>query len=107
VFDGFTLDLKVSEVTLRIRHGDGGPPVVLLHGHPRAHTPWHAVAPLHATDHLVVTPDLRGYGQSSLPTDAAGHAQSSKRAMANATAFASYQRLELANLKSTSGGRMR
>jgi pimeloyl-ACP methyl ester carboxylesterase len=30
----------------------------------------------------VVCPDLRGYGQSTLPPDAPGHAQSSKRAMA-------------------------
>jgi len=84
MFEGFTLDLlQVGEVTLRVRFGGTGTPVVLLHGHPRTHTTWHAFAPRLAERHVVVTPDLRGYGQSTLPPDAAGHAQSSKRAMAN------------------------
>jgi haloacetate dehalogenase len=56
--------------------------VVLLHGHPRTHTTWHRVAPLLSGSFFVVCPDLRGYGQSTLPPDAPGHAQSSKRAMA-------------------------
>jgi haloacetate dehalogenase len=83
MFDDFRLDhVDVGEVTLRVRHGGSGTPVVLLHGHPRTHTTWHAVAPLLAGHHFVVTPDLRGYGGSTLPPDAPGHAQSSKRAMA-------------------------
>jgi haloacetate dehalogenase len=57
-------------------------PVVLLHGHPRTHATWHRVAPQLAHEHTVVCPDPRGYGRSSLPPDAADHAQSSKRAMA-------------------------
>jgi haloacetate dehalogenase len=40
------------------------------------------VAPLLAGSFFVVCPDLRGYGQSTLPPDAPGHRQSSKRAMA-------------------------
>jgi haloacetate dehalogenase len=81
VFDGFTLDyVPVGEVA--VRYGGVGTPVVLLHGHPRTHTTWHAVAPRLAADHLVVTPDLRDYGRSTLPADVVGHAQSSKRAMA-------------------------
>jgi haloacetate dehalogenase len=84
MFDGFTLDhLQVGEVTLRVRYGGSGKPVVLLHGHPRTHTTWHAVAPMLADEHFVVTPDLRGYGQSTLPADTPGHAQSSKRSMAS------------------------
>ena len=84
MFEGFQLDhVDVGEVTLRVRHGGTGTPVVLLHGHPRTHTTWHAVAPLLAHRHLVVTPDLRGYGGSTLPADAPDHAQSSKRAMAH------------------------
>jgi haloacetate dehalogenase len=83
MFDGFQLDrVDLDEVTLRFRHGGAGAPVVLLHGHPRTHTTWHEVAPKLADHHLVVTPDLRGYGQSTLPPDAPDHAQSSKRAMA-------------------------
>jgi haloacetate dehalogenase len=83
VFDGFALDhVTVGEVTIRVRYGGIGTPVVLIHGHPRTHTTWHAVAARLSGQHIVVTPDLRGYGRSSLPPDAAGHAQSSKRAMA-------------------------
>ncbi|BCJ47476.1 hydrolase [Actinoplanes ianthinogenes] len=83
MFEGFDLEhLDAGPVTIRLRHGGSGPPVVLLHGHPRTHTTWHAVAPRLAAQHTVVVPDLRGYGASTLPPDEPGHAQSSKRAMA-------------------------
>lgn len=83
MFDGFELDhVDVGAVSLRVRHGGDGPAVVLLHGHPRTHTTWHRVAPRLAGSFFVVCPDLRGYGQSTLPPDAPEHAQSSKRAMA-------------------------
>jgi haloacetate dehalogenase len=63
VFDGFELD----RVNLgAVNHGGDGPPVVLLHGHPRTHTTWHRVAPQLARAHTVICPDLRGYGQSSV-----------------------------------------
>jgi pimeloyl-ACP methyl ester carboxylesterase len=46
-FEGFALDrVDVGEAVLRVRHGGSGPPVLLLHGHPRTHTTWHRVAPL-------------------------------------------------------------
>ena len=83
MFEGFALEyVDVGEVTLRVRHGGQGSPVVLLHGHPRTHTTWHRLAPRLADSFFVVCPDLRGYGRSSLPPDAPQHAQSSKRAMA-------------------------
>jgi haloacetate dehalogenase len=83
VFEGFTLDeLDVGEVVLRVRYGGQGPAVVLLHGHPRTHATWHRVAPLLASRHTVVCPDLRGYGGSTLPPQRSDHGQSSKRAMA-------------------------
>ncbi|WP_328649356.1 alpha/beta hydrolase [Amycolatopsis sp. NBC_00348] len=83
MFSGFTLEtVDVGLVRLRVRHGGSGPPVVLVHGHPRTHTTWHRVAPELADDHFVVCPDLRGYGQSTLPPDEPGHTQSAKRAMA-------------------------
>jgi haloacetate dehalogenase len=83
MFERFRLDhVDTGEVALRVRYGGTGTPVVLLHGHPRTHTTWHAVAPALAEQHFVVTPDLRGYGGSTLPPDAPGHEQSSKRAMA-------------------------
>jgi haloacetate dehalogenase len=70
-------------VELRVRVAGSGPPVVLLHGHPRTHTTWHRVAPqLVAAGHTVVCPDLRGYGRSSKPPTTGDHAPYSKRAMA-------------------------
>jgi haloacetate dehalogenase len=83
VFDDFALEtIDLGDVTVRVRHGGTGTPVALLHGHPRTHTTWYAVAPRLAEQHTVVCPDLRGYGGSTLPPDQADHAQSSKRAMA-------------------------
>jgi haloacetate dehalogenase len=65
-FEGFALEhIDTGEATLRVRHGGSGPPVVLLHGHPRTHATWHMVAADLARDHTVVCPDLRGYGESS------------------------------------------
>jgi haloacetate dehalogenase len=76
-------DVDVGEVVLHGRRGGSGPPVVLLHGHPRTHTTWYAVAPvLAAAGYTVVCPDLRGYGRSSKPALRPDHAQQSKRAMA-------------------------
>jgi haloacetate dehalogenase len=81
-FDGFALErIDTGEATIRVRHGGAGPPVVLLHGHPRTHTTWHAVAPVLAERHTVVCPDLRGYGESSGPPTTPDHEPYSNRAM--------------------------
>jgi len=81
-FEEFRVDVG-EDIVLRVRTGGSGPPVVLLHGHPRTHTTWHRVAPLlAAAGHTVVCPDLRGYGRSSKPEPTADHAPHSKRAMA-------------------------
>jgi haloacetate dehalogenase len=83
VFEGFALDrVDVGEAELRVRHGGSGPPLLLLHGHPRTHATWHKVAPLLADGYTVVCPDLRGYGQSSKPPTTPDHEPYSKRAMA-------------------------
>ena len=83
MFEGFALQrVDVGEAVLRVRHGGSGPPVLLLHGHPRTSATWHRVAPMLATDLTVVCPDLRGYGQSSGPPTTADHSPYSKRAMA-------------------------
>lgn len=83
MFEGFALEeIDVGEVRLRVRHGGSGPPVVLLHGHPRTHATWHRVAPLLAREHTVICPDLRGYGGSSKPPSDPGHTAYAKRAMA-------------------------
>jgi len=82
-FEGFELSyVDTGEATLRVRRGGTGSPVVLLHGHPRTHVTWHAVAARLAQKHTVVCPDLRGYGESSHPPELPNHATYSKRAMA-------------------------
>ena len=83
MFDGFALDrVDVGDAVLRVRHGGSGPPVLLLHGHPRTHATWHRVAPRLAASCTVVCPDLRGYGRSSGPPSTPDHSAYSKRAMA-------------------------
>jgi haloacetate dehalogenase len=83
MFDGFHLSrIATDEAEIRVRHGGSGPPLLLLHGHPKTHAMWHAVAPRLARDFTVVAPDLRGYGRSSKPPTTADHEPYSKRAMA-------------------------
>jgi haloacetate dehalogenase len=83
MFEGFTLDrIDVGDAVLRVRRGGSGPPVLLLHGHPRTHATWNKIAPLLAERFTVVCPDLRGYGESSKPATTPDHAPYSKRAMA-------------------------
>ena len=83
MFEGFVLErIDVGQAVLRVRHGGSGPPLVLLHGHPRTHVTWHRVAPLLAREYTVVCPDLRGYGESSKPPTTDDHEPYSKRAMA-------------------------
>jgi len=83
MFEGFThTRISLSEAELNVRYGGNGPPVLLLHGHPRTHVTWSKVAPELAKSFTVVCPDLRGFGQSSKPADQCDHAGSSKRAKA-------------------------
>jgi haloacetate dehalogenase len=86
-FEGFQLSQiavpdSAGEVSLRVRHGGSGPPVLLLHGYPETHMMWAAVAEALAADFTVVCPDLRGYGGSTKPPSSTDHETSSKRAMA-------------------------
>ncbi len=82
-FEGFQLSqVDTGEVSVRVRHGGAGPPVLLLHGYPQTHMMWAQVAQGLARDFTVICPDLRGYGGSTLPPDAPDHETASKRAMA-------------------------
>jgi haloacetate dehalogenase len=85
LFDQFHLTtVTVPAGTLRVRHGGAGPPLLLLHGHPRTHMTWGQVADLLAPHFTVVCPDLPGFGGSYAPADTPDHAGSSKRAKAQA-----------------------
>jgi haloacetate dehalogenase len=82
-FEGFALSqITVGEVTLRVRHGGSGPPLLLLHGYPQTHMMWGQVAGDLAVDFTVVAPDLRGYGDSTKPESDPQHETYGKRAMA-------------------------
>ena len=54
-FEGFELSqIDVGEVTLRVRHGGSGPPLLLLHGYPETHMMWsHRWRPDQARDFTV------------------------------------------------------
>ncbi|MFI0237978.1 alpha/beta fold hydrolase [Streptomyces sp. NPDC016845] len=84
MFEGFaSTRVELGEASAFVRYGGEGPPVVLLHGHPRTSATWHRVAPLLVrAGHTVVCPDLRGYGRSRGPRFTADHAGYSKRAVA-------------------------
>lgn len=85
MFDGFTLQtIHLPVGHLRVRHGGKGPPVLLLHGHPRTHATWCHVAERLAPNFAIVCPDLPGFGKSYIPEDTADHYGSSKRAKAQA-----------------------
>jgi haloacetate dehalogenase len=82
-FEGFQLSqIELGEVvSLRVRHGGSGPPLLLLHGYPQTHMMWAESAGDLARDFTVIAPDLRGYGGSSKPATTEDHEPYSKRAM--------------------------
>jgi len=82
-FPGFAhLNMATSGAVIRLRHGGSGPPLLLLHGNPQNHVAWHRVAARLAQRYHVVLPDLRGYGDSSLPEAGPDNVNYSFRAMA-------------------------
>lgn len=83
MFENFTLEtVALSEATIRLRHGGSGPPLLLLHGHPRTHTTRYRVAPSLAGNFTVICPDLWGFEQSTPAVDPQNFEASSKRAKA-------------------------
>ncbi len=74
--------VMVGDISMRVRDGGSGPPLLLLHGYPETHVAWALVAGDLAKDFTVVAPDLRGYGDSSKPEPDPGHERYGKRAMA-------------------------
>jgi hypothetical protein len=70
LFPGFTqTDVRASGATIPVFHKGDGPPVLLPPGYPETHVTWHKVAPRLAERYSVYLPDLRGYGDSSRPSD--------------------------------------
>jgi len=82
-FPGFRhLNMATSGAVIRLRHGGSGPPLLLLHGNPQNHVAWHCIAARLAQRYHVILPDLRGYGDSSLPASGPDNINYSFRAMA-------------------------
>ncbi|RVU38064.1 alpha/beta hydrolase [Hwanghaeella grinnelliae] len=83
LFNGFEQKrIEAPETEINLRIGGDGPPLLLLHGYPQTHAMWHKVAPKLAEHFTVVTPDLRGYGDSGKPETTPDHYPYSKRASA-------------------------
>lgn len=82
-FPGFEhMDVRTQGAVIRLRHGGTGPPLLLVHGNPQNHTCWYKIAARLAQHYHVIMPDLRGYGDSSLPEPGAEHINYSFRSMA-------------------------
>ncbi|MEV4154771.1 alpha/beta hydrolase [Nocardia salmonicida] len=77
-----------DEVALNVAVAGSGAPIVLLHGFPQTHLMWRHVAADLATDHTVIVPDLRGYGDSDKPADSAPDTYSRRRMAADIVSVA-------------------
>ncbi|PTW62280.1 haloacetate dehalogenase [Breoghania corrubedonensis] len=83
LFPGFETRMVEGEgATLHVRIGGEGMPLVLVHGYPECGVMWHKLASELSRHFTCIIPDLRGYGQSSVPKSEKGLAYS-KRAMGN------------------------
>jgi 3-oxoadipate enol-lactonase len=63
--------VKVNHVEIAYEINGEGIPFVLVHGHPFDHTMWAPQVKAFSGSYNVITPDLRGYGESSLPVKGA------------------------------------
>ena len=82
-FPGFQhVEMKTAGAIIRLRHGGSGPPLLLMHGNPLSHVSWYRIAAKLSQNYHVVLPDLRGYGDSSLPEPGPNQINYSFRAMA-------------------------
>jgi haloacetate dehalogenase len=82
-FPGFKkITKKTSGATINFVTAGNGPGLLLLHGYPETHIEWRKIAPQLAQKFTVVASDLRGYGDSSKPSDGENHFGYSKRATA-------------------------
>jgi pimeloyl-ACP methyl ester carboxylesterase len=60
--------VEANAIELHVRVDGAGPPILLCHGFPELGYSWrHQIPELTAAGHTVITPDLRGFGRSSLP----------------------------------------
>ena len=74
--------LRIRDTNYLAALAGAGEAVLLLHGFPETHYCWRAIIPRLATSHIVVAPDLRGYGGSRAPAGGPHGEGFSKREMA-------------------------
>ncbi|MGH9025414.1 MAG: alpha/beta fold hydrolase [Acidimicrobiia bacterium] len=66
-------EVRTGVTLAYIREGVGGYPLLLIHGYPETKRIWwRNIEPLADAGFEVVVPDLRGYGDSDVPTDGFG-----------------------------------
>jgi 3-oxoadipate enol-lactonase len=58
---------KINGIELSYHVTGQGEALVLIHGHPFDHTMWYPQVVALSDEYKIITPDLRGYGESSLP----------------------------------------
>jgi pimeloyl-ACP methyl ester carboxylesterase len=61
---------KLNGIEINYKATGKGTPLVLVHGHPFDHTMWYPQVVDFSDLYQVITPDLRGYGESTLPDPA-------------------------------------
>src|SRR5690348_1802763 len=68
------MNIDLRDITIHVRDTGTGTPVVLLHGWPdTGELWWHQIPVLAGAGYRVITPDLRGFGDSGKPTETAAY----------------------------------
>src|SRR6202163_1296714 len=62
-----TRTIETNGTSIHVRGGGHGPAVVMLHGFGTTGDMWGHLASALIEDHMIVAPDLRGFGLSSKP----------------------------------------
>ena len=59
-------EASINGIQIAYTRKGSGKPLILIHGYPLDHTIWDEVIPLLENDFDIITPDLRGFGSSSV-----------------------------------------
>ena len=76
------MKIFANDINIAFSKYGKGFPVLLLHGYPQTRIMWRKVIPYLSKQYTVITPDLRGYGDSDKPESRSNHSTYSKREMA-------------------------
>ena len=76
------MKIFVNNINISYSIAGKGFPILLLHGYPQTKIMWRKVIPYLSKKYTVITPDLRGYGDSDKPRSNKNHNTYSKKTMA-------------------------